>query len=277
MRRRIISSSAFTLVELLVVIAIIAILIAILLPVVAGAKRQAHTVQCASNLRQIGQAMTMYTQQYGYFPNAVLDGLGAPNFAHCWPVRLRKFLNGNRRVFYCPAQDERCQWRGDMPGPMIAANDVATNFGYERGERLLLELGTYFSYGYNSQGAWGGAGFASPRGMGEDSHDLTDPRVWSRNAKRGTSVKSASEFIIIADTVADGWADLHLLPMPSRPQPGVNESLADVHRGGSNVLFFDGHVQWYLRADLMLKWPVVAAESGKQRMWNADNQPSRPW
>ncbi len=54
--------AAFTLIELLVVIAIIAILAAILFPVFAQAREQARQAVCTSNVRQIGLALQMYTQ-----------------------------------------------------------------------------------------------------------------------------------------------------------------------------------------------------------------------
>ncbi len=66
MRRR-----AFTLVEILVVIGILSLLLAILLPVLARVRAAGRSSVCLSNLRQLGMAVELYTQDYEHYPRGL--------------------------------------------------------------------------------------------------------------------------------------------------------------------------------------------------------------
>jgi len=99
----------FTLVELLVVIGIIAVLIAILLPTIAAARRQANTVSCSATLRGLGQAMAGYIQQYNSYPwsayyslsgvsdDSTGDGGDSPadQATYVWWSVLRGYMRGH--------------------------------------------------------------------------------------------------------------------------------------------------------------------------------------
>ena len=105
---------SFTLIELLVVVAIIAVLVSILLPALNSARANAQSVVCKSNLRQIGLALSLYSEDYGgHIPQAAVlrRGGGLPTIY--WFNVLEKYTgiakhqgnNINEGLFQCPSRD----------------------------------------------------------------------------------------------------------------------------------------------------------------------------
>src|ERR1039458_3095757 len=112
---------AFTLIELLVVIAIIAILAALLLPVLSAAKQRAWTAQCLSNLHQIGLGMKMYADENNEcYPESggliKWDVTDAQTQKHGWMQQIISYIQ-NTNVYHCPGNAQ-----------LPAANQSAFNY-----------------------------------------------------------------------------------------------------------------------------------------------------
>jgi type II secretory pathway pseudopilin PulG len=96
---------AFGLVELLVVIGIIAILVAMLLPALAKARRQANSTVCMNNLRQVGVHLLAYANENRGWLFPIKLGSDVPREKR-WPTRVFSPPVWNPPVMLCPDDPE---------------------------------------------------------------------------------------------------------------------------------------------------------------------------
>lgn len=90
------TARGITLLELLVAVMIIALLVALILPVITASKHRAKEVHCISNMRQLTAALIIYRQDYEQFP---------PFAQYVFPYVK------SREVFLCP-HDHAREWGG---------------------------------------------------------------------------------------------------------------------------------------------------------------------
>ncbi|MFC1806503.1 type II secretion system protein [Planctomycetota bacterium] len=124
------ATRAFTLIELLVVISVIAVLMALLMPVVHKARGMAHSATCKGNLRQLGQALSLYMEDHDDFIprrgqgvrelskidresdwfNALPYYAGEPTY-YALIQQDRRPREGDHSIFICPsARDSGCRY-----------------------------------------------------------------------------------------------------------------------------------------------------------------------
>ncbi len=107
------TESAFTLIELLVVISIIAVLAALVLPVLSRAKEQGRATACLSNLHQIGIALQIYVGDYNNRLPWMSDVYPGVTNEFPGPDTVLSNQLGNLNVLRCPSDT----WASGTPLP----------------------------------------------------------------------------------------------------------------------------------------------------------------
>lgn len=277
-------------IELLVVISIIALLIAILLPVLSAARESARAINCLANIRSFAQAAVMYAADHqDRLPGCNGEQGGEAIIFPAWATRLLDYTSDAYQAYRCPSRGPEYEWehamQGDADAPAwattFATQATAQNYGLALNEAIPNgSAGMNFSYGYNDWGitSWPNNSQAMTgtykAGAGGDMWRTNlDPYV------KTSELGSPSDFFLLSDRGDD---DLQNTSQPYRwnidPLQSAAEEPAALHQDGSNVAFGDGHGANVKKADMLLSTRDVAAlkadpiEADIARRWNSSGR-----
>jgi len=228
---------AFTLIELLVVVSIISVLAAMLLPAIGLVRDAARAAACASNLRQVGLALTDYAGGneglLPYWKVAAADLGTAWSAANHW---------GHWTAVLAQHAD---QPTGQAPGWMLCPLG-----NWRRGE-IAEELLFMSHYGMNvalpaaavvSKGAAGGPSAINAARIPRASQTILVTEEWGINTDGGSNP------IGPLVNITRGWlAGPRRTPTANGPNTYAVWRLS--HRGRANVLCLDGRVEAVAPAD----------------------------
>ncbi|MGH7978258.1 MAG: type II secretion system protein [Limisphaerales bacterium] len=225
--------NAFTLIELLIVIAIIAILSAILLPVLTQARQRAWTVQCISNLRQIGMGMKMFADDNGeLYPESGADiywnAIDPVTGKASWMQQIYSYTM-NTNIYNCPGN---VQLPPALRGPFNYFNGARAAYIQTGGDAAVKTEEIRFPAAYVLSGDTCGVPNQS---VGEGPDFTFDP--------------------------LDADKDDYSQNCVGGPTNGVPYELWQVHTFGQNILFGDGHAKWYKRynpLEMTFHYSVIA-------------------
>jgi prepilin-type N-terminal cleavage/methylation domain-containing protein/prepilin-type processing-associated H-X9-DG protein len=241
---------AFTLIELLVVIAIIAILAAILFPVFATARAKARQTTCASNLRQLATATTLYTNDYDEtMPNAQWIGPAAfpPNWSFGASARdLLEPYTKNSQIFVCPSDTELAPLRLRSTGALFGLSYQFHGNPLGNGNNIIKRI-----YMRNNNG--------KPMRELEGSVPLS----WQTDVGQRTSPVRGTPLAFIPESAktwmfADAWPGLHGGEVTSYNTGTRDYMMLDENkpfRRACNLVYVDGHAKF--RTETAAAWDTI--------------------